>query len=143
MYRRLIEQHESLLQFLENLGKSREAPQPSMLAIQPPQPPARQLPLDLADLPEELLSELSEGTVKGEADPVLQIIDDHGGTASIDEILIDLYRKHGEIGKRTIVGSRLYRLSKRGLVRAMPGKKGIYTTMAAGPRSSLSGPVPS
>jgi hypothetical protein len=82
---------------------------------------------DLSDLPPELLKELSD-SFKGETDPLIQIINDRGGTASIDEILVDLYRKHGEIGKRPIISNKLYRFSRRGLCAAMPGKKGIYTT---------------
>jgi hypothetical protein len=82
---------------------------------------------DLSDLPPELLKELSD-SFKGETDPLIAIINDRGGTASIDEILVDLYRKYGEIGKRPIISNKLYRFSRRGLCAAMPGKKGIYTT---------------
>lgn len=82
---------------------------------------------DLSDLPPELLAELSEG-VRAEKDPLIRIIDERGGTASLDEILIDLYRKHREVGKRNLTANKLYRLSKRGLCWALPGKKGIYTT---------------
>ena len=52
------------------------------------------LPDDLAGLPPELLKELSEG-IKGETDPLIKIINGRGGTATLDEILIDLYRKYG------------------------------------------------
>lgn len=82
---------------------------------------------DLSDLPPELLKELSD-SFKGETDPLITIINDRGGTASIDEILVDLYRKFGEIGKRPIISNKLYRFSRRGLCAAVPGKKGIYTT---------------
>lgn len=84
-------------------------------------------PDDLADLPPELLNELSE-SIKGETDPLIKIINARGGTATLDEILIDLYRKYNEVGKRVIVSNKLYRLSKRGLCHALPGKKGVYTT---------------
>lgn len=82
---------------------------------------------DLADLPPELLAELSGGA-KGESDPLIQIINKHGGTASLDQILINLYRDYGEVGKRTLVGNKLYRLGRRKLVWSVPGRKGIYTT---------------
>jgi hypothetical protein len=82
---------------------------------------------DLSDLPPELLAELSAGA-KSDTDPLIQIIDDRGGTATIDEILIDLYRKHREIGKRAVISNKLYRLTRRGLCAAAPGRKGVYTT---------------
>lgn len=81
----------------------------------------------LADLPPELLAELSGGA-KAETDPLIQIINKRGGTASLDEILIDLYRVYGEVGKRTLIGNKLYRLGRRKLCWAIPGRKGIYTT---------------
>ena len=74
-----------------------------------------------------MLSELSEG-IKGETDQLIKIINGRGGIATLDEILIDLYRKYKEIGKRPIVSNKLYRLSRRGLCWPIPGKKGIYTT---------------
>jgi hypothetical protein len=82
---------------------------------------------DISDLPPELLAELSDAA-KGEIDPIIQIIEGRGGTASLDEILIDLFRKHKEIGKRNIVSNKLYRLARRGLCWSVPGKKGFYTT---------------
>jgi hypothetical protein len=82
---------------------------------------------DLSDLPEELLRELSD-SFKGETDPLIAIINARGGTASIDEILVDLYRKYKEVGKRPIISNKLYRFSRRGLCAAVPGRKGIYTT---------------
>jgi hypothetical protein len=95
-----------------------------------PRPPAGEAvssPDDLSDLPPELLAQLSAGA-KSDTDPLIQIIDDRGGTATIDEILIDLYRKHKEIGKRAVISNKLYRLSRRGLCAAFPGRKGFYTT---------------
>lgn len=83
---------------------------------------------DLSDLPPELLKELSD-SAKGESDPLIKVIEGRGGTATLDEILIDLYRKYKEIGKRPIVSNKLYRLSRRGLCWSVPGKKGTYTTI--------------
>jgi hypothetical protein len=82
---------------------------------------------DLSDLPAELLKELSE-SFKGETNPIIKIINCRGGTASLDEILVDLYRRFGEIGRRQIIANKLYRLTQRNLCRAVPGRKGIYTT---------------
>ena len=102
---------------------------PSVSSAAPaPKPSQNERARDLSDLPPELLKELSDSATKGETDVLVKIINERGGRATLDEILIDLFRKHGEVGKRTITGNKLYRLSKRGLVWALPGKKGIYTT---------------
>jgi hypothetical protein len=85
------------------------------------------IPDEFADLPPELLEQLSEGA-KAQVDPVIKIINDRGGTATLDQILIDLYRATKEVHKRTMVQNKLFRLSKRELCWSMPGKKGVYTT---------------
>jgi hypothetical protein len=135
LYRRLIAEHRDLLAYLENQRSLQGAAAPSVkTAMAPPQPtdPATvdRVPTvraELSDLPPELLAELSE-SARGEVDQLIQVIDGRGGEASLDEILIDLYRKHGEIGKRNIIANKLYRLSKRDLVWSVSGKKGVYTT---------------
>jgi hypothetical protein len=152
LYRDLVRQFGELLGYLNAQEGSDLQPEPPVLrervprrshpiehssapaspaSLAPPASPAPQ-PIarpkdDLADLPAELLAELSGGA-KGESDPLIQIINKHGGTATLDQILIDLYRDYGEVGKRTLVGNKLYRLGRRNLVWAIPGRKGIYTT---------------
>jgi hypothetical protein len=135
LYQRLVIEHRELLALLESLLISHGT---ASVAFPPlPSPaPTDQRHDDLSDLPEELLSELSGRTAKGESDPLVRIIADRGGTANIDEILIDLFRKHGQIGKRTLIQNKLYRLSKQGSVWPTPGRKGVYTTKAPeGPES--------
>jgi hypothetical protein len=133
MYERLVREFSDLLRFLETLHLTPEI-KPAESQIRPngadqiSPSPGRS---DLADLPEELLNELSGKTTKGDTDPLLRIIEDRGGTASLDDILIDFYRKYGQIGKRILIQNKLYRLSKHGLVSAIPGKKGIYTTKSS------------
>jgi hypothetical protein len=112
------------------------APMRIRMKAAPPSPPPVPMPPpaatpsddDLSDLPPELLKELSD-SAKGEKDVILKIIDDRGSTATLDEILIDLWRKHKEIGKRPIVANKLYRLGRRHLVWTVAGKKGVYTTI--------------
>jgi hypothetical protein len=114
-------------------------PAPTTAPTRPTAPPVKS---DLADLPAELLLELSGGAL-AEVDPLIKIINDRGGTATLDEILIDLYRKYGEIGKRTLIGNKLYRLGRRELVWSLPGRKGIYTTNKPVDVATDSGPPPS
>ena len=100
----------------------KQAPNPT-----PIESPVAQPPDEFAGLPPELLAELSEG-VKAQVDPIIKAINDRGGTATLDHILIDLYRATGEVNKRTVVQNKLFRLSKRELCWSVPGKKGTYTT---------------
>ena len=96
----------------------------------------RQDPYDVSDLPPELLEELSE-EARGEVGyQLIEIIDGRGGTATLDEILIDLYRKYKKIGRRANVAKRLLFLSRRGLCSLVPGANGYYTT-AKSTRSEL------
>ena len=83
---------------------------------------------DLSDLPAELLEELSEEASRDVGHQLIGIIDGRGGTATLDEILIDLYRKYKKVGKRANVAKRLLFLSRRGLCRLVPGANGYYTT---------------
>jgi hypothetical protein len=75
-----------------------------------------------------LIRELSENA-KGAIDPLIEIIDGRGGTATLDEILIDLYRKFKKVGKRMVVAKRLLFLSRRGLCWPVPGAKDYFTTI--------------
>jgi hypothetical protein len=83
---------------------------------------------DLSDLPPELLEELSEQARREVGHQLIEIIDGRGGTATLDEILIDLYRKYKKVGKRANVAKRLLFLSRRGLCGLVPGASGYYTT---------------
>ena len=123
LYKRIAAELRELLDYLVS---QRDQPAPTAAAPVVERRPAQE---DLSDLPPELLAELSDA-VKGEIDPIIQIIDARGGTASLDEILIDLYRKYKEVGKRNIVSNKLYRLARRQLCWSVPGKKGMYTTVA-------------
>ncbi|QBR71697.1 hypothetical protein CU048_10865 [Beijerinckiaceae bacterium] len=124
MYRRLLDQHEDLLKYLENQENRPEKGTPQQKLVEPPSVEED----DLSDLPDELLAQLSDRAKKGQTDQLVLIINDRGGTATLDEILIDLFRKYKEIGARNIISNRLYRLNKQGLIRSIEGKKGIYTT---------------
>ena len=124
LYRRILNQHKELLTFLETLA----AQETAVPFVAPKSQPAK-ADDDLSDLPEELLQQLSVRAKKGQNDPFIQIINDRGGTASLDDMLIDLYRKHREISSRGLLANKLYRLAKQGLIKATEGKKGVYTTV--------------
>lgn len=112
---------------LEKPKPKRAVPPPIVQAPATEAKPPATVVDEFADLPDELLAELSEGA-KAQVDPVIKVINERGGTATLDQILVDLYRATGEVNKRTIVQNKLFRLSKRDLCWSVPGKKGIYTT---------------
>jgi hypothetical protein len=133
MYRRLYERHMGLLKYLEAQRARQIQPSPTPQSTPTessvaPTPESTGDDEDLSDLPPELLAQLSGRAKKGSSDPLVQIINDRGGTAALDEILIDLYRRTKEIGVRNVISNKLYRLTKQGFVRAIEGKRGVYTT---------------
>ena len=94
-------------------------------------PPRRRLgltPAELEGLPAELLEELSISDSDKADFAVMSVIDDAGGAASMDQILVGLFRKNKEIHKRLQLNSRVYRMSQKGLIFPVPGKKGVYST---------------
>jgi hypothetical protein len=84
-------------------------------------------PKDVEGLPEELLKELSISEGDKTEFAILQTIEEAGGVVSLDRILIELYRKTGEIMKRAGMTSKLYRMGQKGLVFSVPTKKGVYS----------------
>lgn len=85
-------------------------------------------PADIEGLPEELIGELSISEADKAEFAILSILEDAGGIASLDRIIIGLYRKTGEIHKRSSVTSKLYRMAQKDLVFSVPSKKGVYAS---------------
>lgn len=78
---------------------------------------------DIYDLPEALLSELSAWKETELDDQIVAVISSYGGEASLDQILVGLYRKFGVIQKRRFVQNKLYRMNR---TTPVDGKKGVY-----------------
>ena len=86
------------------------------------------LPVDLGnihDLPPELLEELSITKADEIEDQLVTVIRAYGDEASLDQILVGLYRKFKVTQKRRFLQNKLYRMDT---VWSVPGRKGIYTT---------------
>ncbi|WP_139257507.1 hypothetical protein [Natronohydrobacter thiooxidans] len=99
------------------------------------------LPPDLGnihDLPPDLLEELA--ITKGDEldDQLVTVINAYGGEASLDQILVGLYRKFQVKQKRRFLQNKLYRMTT---VWSVEGRKGIYTTTQ--PQAGLLTPVSS
>lgn len=86
------------------------------------------LPADLGgihDLPQEILDELSVSKTDELEDQLVTVINAYGGEASLDQILVGLYRKFKVSQKRRFLQNKLYRMT---VVWGVDGKKGLYTT---------------
>lgn len=87
------------------------------------------LPPDLGnihDLPQELLDELSVAKTDELEDQLVTVINAYGGEASLDQILVGLYRKFKVMQKRRFIQNKLYRMNA---VWSVEGRKGVYTTI--------------
>jgi hypothetical protein len=82
---------------------------------------------ELEGLPPELMQELSVSDGDRADFTILKIIESLGGVASLDRILVGLYKETGEIMKRAALTSKIYRMSQKGLVFSVPSKKGVYS----------------
>lgn len=82
-------------------------------------------PEELEGLPQELLDELSSADRSEYL--ILNILEDAGGVASLDKILVELFRRTNEVTKRSTLTSRIYRMAQKNLVHSVPGKKGVYS----------------
>lgn len=88
----------------------------------------RLTPDEIRDLPDELLEQLSISESDRKDFLIVDIINDLGGITSVDKILVTLYRKTGEVEKRTRLVSRLYRMQQKGLIYPSATRKGVYAT---------------
>jgi len=86
---------------------------------------------DLSDLPDELKSQL-QATKVGELDAsIMDVLETQlDGAGNVDEILVGLYRKTGEIHKRQYISNKLYRMAQTGMIVSVPKKKGVYRSKA-------------
>jgi hypothetical protein len=83
---------------------------------------------EIQGLPDELLQELSISDGDRIDYTILRIIEDAGGMASLDRILVGLYKETGEVMKRVTLTSRAYRMTQKGILHSVPNKKGVYST---------------
>jgi hypothetical protein len=84
------------------------------------------MPDELEGLPENLISELISDSDRTERE-IFKVIEECGGIASLDRVILSLYKRTGEIHKRAATTSRLYRMSQKGFAFPVPGKKGVYS----------------
>jgi hypothetical protein len=82
---------------------------------------------EIEGLPGELLAELSLSDSDRAEFNILSSIRELGGVASLDRLLVQIYRQSGEVMKRIPLNQRLYRMTQKELIHSVPGRKGVYS----------------
>lgn len=83
---------------------------------------------EIEGAPEELLKELNLSETDKQDLLIEYLIAKAGGVLSLDKIMLQLWKKSGEVPKRNTLTSRLYRMAAKGMIYNVPGKKGVYST---------------
>ena len=84
-------------------------------------------PEDLEGLPDELIKELSLTEADRQDFELLAVVKELGGQVSLDKMLVNYYRRTNEILDRSKLNQRVYRMAQKGLLHAVPGRKGVYS----------------
>src|SRR6266481_2668794 len=90
-------------------------------------PDADELDFSLTGLPEKLIRELEISSTDILEKNIIKVLEMGGGTLPINKVMIGLYRLTTDIHKRTTIANKLYRMSKRGILASVRGKKGVFT----------------
>lgn len=84
---------------------------------------------DLTELPDELLAQIPSARIDQLEREIVELIGDRfDGVASVDEILVGLYRVSGKIHERGKVAGKLYRMvnGQPKLLESVAKKRGVY-----------------
>lgn len=82
--------------------------------------------LDVKDLPQELLRELSAGARGNINATILHAMVQVDGPISLDRILVLVYKETGTVLKRNSLISKMHRFCQRGTVERCTNKGGVY-----------------
>lgn len=86
------------------------------------------LPEDLEGLPDELIKELGITESDRKEFLLIKLINKLGGIASINKLLVEIFKETQEVEKRARLIGRLYRMQNKGLIYSTSDRKGIYST---------------
>ncbi len=82
---------------------------------------------DLSDLPEEVMQHLNLAKVDELEQQLRDIVaSGDGAEVGLDQIIIELYRRHKAVKSRTYVMNKLYRMAHKATITSVEGKKGVY-----------------
>lgn len=82
---------------------------------------------DISDLPDELLAQLSGVKTDELEDQIFSIVKAASPSIELDRLLIELFRRFGEVYERRFINNKCYRMAQKELIFAVPGRKGVYT----------------
>lgn len=84
---------------------------------------------DISDLPDSVRDQLKFAQIDDLEQKILKTLNRrYGGIATIDEIIVGLYRDCSyETKDRRDVANKLYRMTKSGLLISVAGKRGVYS----------------
>lgn len=82
---------------------------------------------DLSDLPQELLAELTVQQADELETQILSVVKALSGKADLDQILVGLFRKFKVVQKRRVLQNKVWRLTKKGALHAIAGRRGLYS----------------
>lgn len=84
---------------------------------------------NVEDLPEEIRNQLVSVQYDELESQILAVIKDrYSGIATIDEILVGLWRTHEDVHQRDILANKIYRMTRKEFLHSVAGKKGVYST---------------
>lgn len=81
-------------------------------------------PLD--DLPDALRTQIKSAGIDELEQKIMDVIKGLDGIASVDEILVGLYRTYERVEDREQLTRKLYRMTKKELLAPEPKRRGIY-----------------
>lgn len=85
---------------------------------------------DLSDLPEEVIQHLNLSKVDELEQQLRDIVaSGEGSEVGLDQVIIELWRRHKVTKSRTYVMNRLYRMAQKGSIHSVEGKKGVYCVL--------------
>jgi len=90
---------------------------------------------DVSDLPDELRTQLVSVQFDEAESNIVEVMKlDFDGVATIDEILVGLYRRYSDIQQREQLANKIYRMVRKEVIFSVSGKKGVYSIV---PTASL------
>ena len=81
---------------------------------------------DLENLPQELKAQLKTGRIEEMTRLIIEAVEGLDGYASVDEVVVQLWKLTKKIHKRSYIANKLYRMVKEGHLQDVPKTKGVY-----------------
>lgn len=84
---------------------------------------------NVEDLPDEIRSQLISVQYDELETQIIAVINEQfSGIATIDEILVGLWRVHHDVHQRDGLANKIYRMTRKEYLHSVAGRKGVYST---------------